>query len=237
MLDNEHCVRCMRLAKSFRKKSLEDLSVLEADPKSDVKDQWAEAEESLAKLESGSSLKFDQQLGVFAREMTGYRMSAKYGFMTVTEFTKLYDLEPKALSLKPVTLKNEEGTKFLLGILFKPAAGDELMYRIVTYFHDTSWSLHETVMKPEDRLRIKEPEQTFAQLTEDHAANHPAVPCETFPTARSNFRCAQHALSVKALVICSLCFVAFISNSKVVVWPRVSCMLLARVGSRTSSAF
>ena len=81
--------------------------------------------------------------------------------------------------MKTATLKNEEGTRMVAGVLCKMSPGDENLYRTVTFFSEVVWGLDDQLMRPTDRLRGNEPEETFSQLNKATAAEHPAVPAKS----------------------------------------------------------
>ena len=94
---------------------------------------------------------------------------------------KRFTVEAKNLNFKPVTLMNEEGTRNITGILFKMIPGDDLYYRVVTFYHDVLWLVDEHMMRQGDRLRATQPTEFFDQLSKDKAAEHPAVPLKNHP--------------------------------------------------------
>ncbi len=114
MFDEETCVRCTRIAASFPKRSVEQLVTELADdrdPKkaSELAAQWNEAEETLVKRDAGEEVAFDEDCSVMKQERAGYRMSAKYGFATVPEFSREFQVEPKACGLKTVSRRTSLG--------------------------------------------------------------------------------------------------------------------------------
>jgi hypothetical protein len=147
--NDDSCKRCFRIAQSFFGKTVAEVVELIAEPKSSMGKDWAEADSTMGRLEADGVVVWPKTKTVHTRKRSGYRMEARYGFMTPTEFLQRFGYECKILKVKTVTLRHEEGTRDITGILFRLAPGEASVYRTVVYFSETVWFLDETVLKPE----------------------------------------------------------------------------------------
>ena len=71
--------------------------------------------------------------------------------------------------------RNEENTRNLLGIAFKLQPGDELRWRVIEYFYESSSILDETFVQKRSRLRETQPNDVFASDCKDYSTDHPAA--------------------------------------------------------------
>jgi hypothetical protein len=181
MWDDDSCLRCFRLSKSFYKRDLVALSDgmdEEFNPKTaeQLTMQWAEADGNLQRSENGEELAWDDRITISSARRGGYRMSRKYGFMTVTEFLNDFEVEVKTIkTIKVVSRWNEEGTKKIDGIVFKAMPGDEYRFRIYETFVEVYDEQENNILTPAERLRKREPQDVMEQLAKDTVADHPLV--------------------------------------------------------------
>jgi hypothetical protein len=181
MFDDQSCVRCVRLSKSFHKQSLQSLADAmdeEADSAkaAQMSGQWKEANESLAKIEEGEACEWPDRVSINSKVRAGYRMSRKFGFMTLGEFLEEFGVEAKTITSLRISSKwNEEGSRKIDGIAFRVTAGDDLKYRIYETFFESTDDQDFTILTHDERLRQKEPEETMKRLAKDASADHPLV--------------------------------------------------------------
>jgi hypothetical protein len=182
MFDEQQCIKCVRIAGAFPRKTVEQLVEAMNDERdvkvaTEAKKQWSEAEGNVEKLANEEALGWEgDEESVATHRKCGYRMSRKYGFLTTREFSDEFGIETKAIpSLKVVSRWSEDGSRKLDGIAFKPMAGDELKYRILEHFWETSVFKGKTVMRPNDRLRLQQPEEAFAAEVKEDLLDHPAA--------------------------------------------------------------
>ncbi len=178
MFSDDECVRCVRLSCSFYGKDLAGLCAAledESDAKKakQLQAEWQEADASLAKLEAEEELSFDEDVKVECRARAGYRMSLRYGFIPSSEFVDTYAVTPKSCGYKEVSKFNEDGSRVLVGVAFRPVSGDEYKHRVFETFFETTNEKHETLMRL--RLRAGQPNETFKGACQKEAALHPAV--------------------------------------------------------------
>ncbi len=183
MFDDEQCVRCTRLAGSFYGKTLPELVhelETERDPKraAAMQSEWDEADKNLKAIEEdpGHTLTFSARAGIKRKGRCGYRMSARYLFLTNSEVLREFAVEPKVLGLKTCRRWNEEHSRKIEGVCFKAVPGDELKYRILEYFYEQVYEDADDIMLPEERLRENQIADTMTQLHKLEAAEHPAAP-------------------------------------------------------------
>jgi hypothetical protein len=181
MFDIDRCVRCTRLSRSFFKQPLQSLADA-MDPDQDaakaaeMTKQWKEAENALSKIEDGETLDWPSSVKIHQHLKVGYRMSRKFGFMSLGEFLDEMEVEAKTLiGLRIVTKWNEEGTRKIEGIAFRPVEGDEMRHRIYETFAECIDEQETSILEHDQRLREKEPEETMKRLAKDASAEHPLV--------------------------------------------------------------
>jgi hypothetical protein len=181
MFDFEQCVRCLRLASSFHDKTLAALlECLDEDRDAKVaaeyQPQWKEAQENLEKLEASETLEFGNDTEVAMHSRTGYRMSMKYGFMSIKEFGTAFGVDAKHITaLKPIDRYSQCGTRLIKGIAFTPVPGDEYKYRILEQYFDSSTFKDKALMQSKDRLRERQPEDVFTGTAKAEAVHNPAA--------------------------------------------------------------
>ncbi len=158
------CIRCCRIAESFFGSTLESIvSKLEdKDQGQATKASWSQADETLTKLEKGGVVKWAREKRVHFRRRVGFRMEARYGFMTVSEFEKRTGSDAKKMNYKVISLENEEGTKDVSGILFKICPGDNSdRYRVVVFFSERAWFLDEAFLKAQESTPQDKPSACY----------------------------------------------------------------------------
>jgi hypothetical protein len=181
MFNEESCVRCVQLAGSFYKQNLQSVAdAMDEDADSakaaQMIEQWKEADESLTKLEGGETPVWPSRVQISSNLRVGYRMSRKFGFMTTSEFLDEFDVEAKTIiGLRTVSKWNEEGSRKIDGIAFRPVVGDDLRFRMYETFTECTDEQDVTILTHDERLRQKEPQETMARLVKDAAAEHPLV--------------------------------------------------------------
>jgi hypothetical protein len=140
----------------------------------DFMTQWDEADENLTKLTAGEEPSFKEPAGMTLMTRTGYRMKATYSFVTVSDFTKHFRIEPKHLGLRVVKMQAECGTRELSGVLLADTP-PKLRCRTVEFFSDQVWFLHEDKCDHRKRLRQHEASDAFKAMNTDKSTNHPAA--------------------------------------------------------------
>lgn len=179
MHDEDKCQRCYRICLSWYNESFEDLCKKRSSDSS-FRREFDKADGVLSALEDGEAPNWDHPMSVRTTKRTGMKLEAPYYFMSVSEFTRKYKVEPKHAGLKVVTIDAEDGCKQIQGILFKWSPGAE-RYRKITFFTETTWSMEETLLTPESRLRQKEPVETFEAVNKAKAKKNPVAGFKTGP--------------------------------------------------------
>jgi hypothetical protein len=181
MQDEDSCKRCFKIWQSFFKipfvKLVDDMED-DRDTKTatKLKSQWDEADANLLKIENDEEVPWGDAMTVGQHNRSGYRMSQKYGFMSCTEFFAEFDVEAKTVhSLKIVDRMNEEGSRMLTGVAFRPAPGDEFKFRILESFYECFADEHTVLMAEANRLRTKQAQDIFSGTCKETANTHPAA--------------------------------------------------------------
>ncbi len=181
MFDSEQCVGCVRIANSFYDKTTAGL-VDCLDEDRDVKvaaeytPQWKEAQANLDRIEAGEEAEFTNHVEVASHTTSGYRMSMRYGFMTLKEFSDKYGLDVKHIpSLKVLDRWCSSGSRVLKGVAFTPLPGDEYKFRILEHFWETHTMKDRKLMRHCDRLRERQPDDIFLGTTKAEASKVPAA--------------------------------------------------------------
>ncbi len=179
--DGYFCVRCTTIGESFYTMGMQQL-MEELDPDTNAKRaaemmiEWQEAEANFSKIDEGDELEFDDVAEIQSDVRSGYRMSMRYGFLTITEFEDEFSVPVKSItSLKVSTRWSEDGLRKLKGVAFKLSQGDEYRFRVLEQFHETADRKRTSKMKHADRLRQKQPDETLEKLLKQSAAEHPAA--------------------------------------------------------------
>ncbi len=168
MVDVDKCERCFEIAKSWYGKPWSVLTKLYAESAT-FRAEWAEA----LKNKEAEIRNWQANLGVNAMKRTGCQLEMLYFFLTISEFIKKYSLEPKSIGYKTTKLLDEFGVQELTGCLVKPTQGECMFqYRLVRLFSEQSWNMHEQLLMPQDRLREKEPQETFMTLNMQKRTQH-----------------------------------------------------------------
>jgi hypothetical protein len=149
------------------------------------KAEWQEAGENWDKRHAGEVLEWDQDQSTCLAVQTGYRMTARYPFVTVSEFTHRHKVDPKSTGLKVVSTRSECGTKKLTGVLIRDYPA-ELTFRTVEFFSDSIWTIRENLVTDSSRLRAKEPKFVFDAVNEAQNKNNEAVRGKTSPRVKSS---------------------------------------------------
>jgi hypothetical protein len=181
MVEDDKCQRCEIIAKSaFPGKSLYQIvdqieDDRDAKKAAAAKKEWDEAEVAYDKKLDGEAPQFDDDVEVNHKTRTGYRMSLKYGYITVTEFNADFGVDPKACGLKVTERWDEHGLRMLSGCAFRPVPGDELKYRVLENFYESVTEKHQKLMKASDRLRKKQPDDVCSNKGRQALEEHPAA--------------------------------------------------------------
>ena len=168
----DKCERCWTISLSWYGKDFGFLCKLRRES-STFRAEWDEADANYSKKLSSAGMQFSVPMGVSTFQRSGMRVEATYYFCTIAQFRKYFSFDPKNLGLRISSISNEEGTKELKGIIFKPSDRMAIsldVFRKVTIFNETAWSLDEHLRRPEDRLRDAEPLQVYSQLGKEKAA-------------------------------------------------------------------
>ncbi len=169
MHDFDRCKRCMKLAQSFFGVEFEKFVALSNDPTQEK--EVEAANKNLKLIEGGSQASFKTPMSVDTNKVTGYKMKQSYSFLTVSQFTQKFTHHPKNLGLKIMSLEGEDGTSMIKGVAIQ--YDPTLPFRKVTFYNLTSWQMSEYLMKSQDRLREKQPVQTYHKLCDMKSKEHP----------------------------------------------------------------
>jgi hypothetical protein len=182
MLDEDFCIRCAKIGMSFYKSNMlslmDDMDAdVNAKKSAETCEQWDLADKNLQKQEEGEELAYgDGFEHIETCIRSGYRTRMLYGFLTPTEFSNEFGVNLKAIPvLKQITRYNEDGSRKLQGLAFKLSPGDEYRFRVLEQFFEASDYKVLSLLKPSDRLRQKQPEETLQRLFKDSAVDNPAA--------------------------------------------------------------
>ena len=171
----DQCLACYHIALAFFGKTWEWLvKKSNADKKFTL--EWAAAEAKYKELvaENPEAFKgYDVSADVNLADYAGWKLKVIYWLLRRAEFVKLTDFEPKALGLKVVTFRDEQGIKDIKGVLVRPARNDPIhLYRIVEMHSGCQWSLTEEICDGAKRIRKDQPQETFSAIGSKKAASH-----------------------------------------------------------------
>jgi hypothetical protein len=168
MADASKCLKCFTVAKSWMGKPFDLLVKLYSQSEA-FRAEWDAA---IVQLDATVKPPFDIPASVHAHKCTKQTMSRSYWFLTLNQFIKRYSYEPKVLGVKIHSLTDEFGTKEVRGIIIRPdptTDSDCAIYRKITFSHETSLAVDETLRSEHERLRRNEPMDCFRMLAHRQA--------------------------------------------------------------------
>jgi hypothetical protein len=170
MADASKCFKCFTVAKSWMGKPFELLVKLYNQSEA-FREEWDAA---LAQFDALVKRPFDIPASVHAHKCTKQTMSRMYWFLTVNQFIKRFSYEPKVLGSRVHNLTDEFGSnKDVRGVIIRPdpvTDSDSATYRQVTFSHETTLFVDETLRSEQERLRRNEPMDCFRMLAHRQAS-------------------------------------------------------------------
>ena len=170
MIDANQCSICTKIGRSWYGKTWAKLAKMYSESAT-FRDEWQKAAD---RYNSGDK-EWETALSVRTMNRVGMTVEALYWFMKSVHFSKRHGLEPKAVGLKLVKIRDEDGQKMMSGVLLRPEEGESppADVRVVRFWYETVQLCDEEVMDSGNRLREEEPMQTFERVSLDKQQKRP----------------------------------------------------------------
>ena len=164
MLAFDRCQRCLRIAKSFYGKKFEICASSHRESGT-FRTWWAEADANLTKKENAARRQYNARIRCSVQKRCGWRLSRYYWFIRIQDWNRWYNFTPEVLGYKKQTIRDEMSGTIMEGVVCLPTPGAFLHEMLVLeYWSDEIRGIDELVVDDEERLREKEPAETFAQM-------------------------------------------------------------------------
>ena len=134
--------------------------------------EWDKAVRAYAMLSESSDIPdWEVSTRVLASSQCTETITTRFAFVSLSEFWKLFQMEPKTMGLKVYTKRVEFGRE-VQGVLVRPSAmSASADCRELTLSTSTSCTLEEALVSDDNRLREAQPSDTWNFLNSGNAQN------------------------------------------------------------------
>ena len=168
--DHLKCARCYEVSRSFYGMSWAAILMTHSESAA-FRSEWAKAEKIWSEyIQQDQIPDWPVATRVLAKTTQIESLRSTYLFVTLPEFWRIFQVEPKTIGLKIVTKRAENG-KELSGILIRPSpAAREHNFREFVVSTETTCVLEECLVGEDNRLREAQPQDTFTALSTSQTA-------------------------------------------------------------------